>query len=130
MDYKNMNYKNYFKIIMIFLAVLVIGVVISCLSNDSAKEVRILYVSQDEIIDLEKERLELVGNKANMQLFDGRPDHAIELIELFAADYQDEKAGNIVVFSRGPVSGNKVKSISEELHKKVIKELNEMVANK
>lgn len=125
---ENKDYKNYFKIIAIFLIGLVIGVLMSRLSNDSLKEMRILYVSQDEIIDLEKERLQSISDKDNVQLFDGKVEQAIELIELFAADYDD--AGNRVVFSRGPVSGDRVKSISKELHEKVIKELNEIVVNK
>lgn len=131
-NYKNnKDYKNYFKIIGIFLAGFVIGaLMVSQSISNSAKDMKILYVSQDEIIDLEKERLQSLGNKENVQLFFGQPDHAIGLIELFAAEYENEANGNIVVFSRGPVSGSKVKSISEELHKKVIKELDAMVVGK
>lgn len=131
-NYKNnKDYKNYFKIIGIFLAGFVIGaLMVSQSINDSVKDMKILYVSQDEIIDLEKERLQSLGNKENVQLFFGQPDHAIGLIELFATEYENEANGNIVVFSRGSVSGNKVKSISKGLHKKVIKELDAMIVGK
>jgi len=77
----------------------------------------ISYISQDELIQLEHERIRN-QDITDQQLFFGKLDEAIKLIEQIA----NEKAGsnNRVVFSQGIVSGNKVKSISHEVHKELI----------
>ena len=77
----------------------------------------ISYISQDELIQLEHERIRN-QDLTDQQLFFGKLDEVIKLIEQIA----NEKAGsnNRVVFSQGIVSGNKVKSISHEVHKELV----------
>lgn len=117
MEMKTNNHAQYYlKLISFLLLGCVVGYFIKSLATN-ANTFDISYISQDELIQLEHER---IANKdiSNQQLFFGKLDETIKLIEQIA----NEKAGsnNRVVFSQGIVSGNKVKSISHEVHKELV----------
>ena len=85
----------------------------------SNKQVPIYYISQEEILGLEKKRLSDQGDS----LFYGRPSEVFPYIERFVKDY--EKQGNQLVLSRGEVVGNNVVSVSKEVHSKIVEKLKE-----
>lgn len=79
------------------------------------------YISQDELIQLERERIRN-QDIADRQLFFGKLDEAIKFIEQIANEKISNR--NRVVFSQGIVSGDGVKSISNEVHEELISRLN------
>lgn len=115
MKVNNKN-KHYLKILIFLLSGFVIGY-FSKSQATNANTFDIYYISQDELIQLEHERIRN-QDLTDQQLFFGKLDEAIKLIEQIA----NEKVGsnNRVVFSQGIVSGNKVKSISHEVHKELV----------
>ena len=117
----NNKKKQYFKFISCLLLGFVIGYFIKSQAVN-ANSFDISYISQDELIQLENDR---ISNQdiADRQLFFGKLDEAIKLIEQIANEKTSH--GNRVVFSQGIVSGNKVKSISNEIHKELISRLNQ-----
>jgi len=118
MKVNNKN-KHYLKILIFLLSGFIIGY-FSKNQATNANTFDIYYISQDELIQLEHERIRN-QNISNQQLFLGKLDEAIRLIDQIA----NEKSSiqNRVVFSHGTVSGNKVKSISGEVHKELIAKL-------
>ncbi len=115
----NNKKKHYLKIIICLLLGFAIGYFIKS-QTTNADLFDISYISQDELIQLEHERIRN-QDLTDQQLFFGKLDEVIKLIEQIA----NEKAGsnNRVVFSQGIVSGNKVKSISHEVHKELVSRL-------
>lgn len=79
------------------------------------------YVSQQEILDLEKVRVSNLADNNQKQLFFGKSSKAAEYIERIGESYRTNKTN--IVFSNDRVYGKNVKSISEEVYKKVINEL-------
>jgi len=69
---------------MLFIG-LIFGILISTLMFNS--DIEVLYISQDELIDLEKSRIELAKNSKDLELFNGKVDKAIGLIEDIAKSY-------------------------------------------
>lgn len=108
-------------IICFLLLVIVVGLLIIRFLDNPSSKTRVLYVSQDEIISYEKERLERLTDETKIQLFNGRPEKAASLIEDIAGSFEDEN--NKVVFSRGFVSGQDVSSISQDVHTILIQRL-------
>ena len=98
---------------------LVFGILISLYMHCGDYE--ILYISQDELIELEKHRLEEKVDSKDLELFYGEVAKSISLIEEIAKTY--ESSSRRVVFSRGPVNGNNVRSISKEVHTKLLEAL-------
>jgi hypothetical protein len=114
-------------------------------SSQSQEEVAVYYISQDEILKLEKMRIE-GGETSKRSLFFGKPKYAIQLIERFKSEIEQEwngsknrdkyqigkvtnKAGkeigrNIVLISEGKIFGKNTKSISRQVHKEIVEELN------
>lgn len=87
------------------------------------KEISITYISQDELLELEKARL--VGEKAsNRQLFFGTPEKAIKIIEVIQES--KSKDNNIVLLSEKAIYGSRVKSISKEVHAEVLRLLKDL----
>ena len=85
-----------------------------------ADKVKILYVSKEEIMEYEnarvkKEKLE------ERQLFYGEVGKAVELVSLLPKTYQARNTK--VIYSMSAVTGKDVKSISKEIHQRVIREL-------
>jgi len=80
-------------------------------------EVKVSYISQSELLELEKQRLQ-GENTGKKQLFLGYPKEAIEFIERSKKD--KETRNNIVLISEKKIYGKKVHSISKEVHKEMI----------
>ncbi len=114
-------------ILLYVIAVIVggiIGGVISWLVTSKfvniAQQCKIVYVSQDEIIELENNRIkqELLEKR---QMFFGEVTEALNLVTKLPKSYRNRTTK--VVYSMGLVSGNNVRSISKEVHQQVIEEL-------
>ena len=84
------------------------------------KNLQVVYISQKEILELEKIRIEKEPS-GKKQLFFGNPEKAIEYIE--AKEKQMQKSGVLVLLVDSKIYGNNVRSKSAEVHKKIIEEL-------
>lgn len=104
---------------------LVVGVIVSIFSFYAGglwrqKNLQVVYISQREILELEKQRIAKEPN-GNKQLFFGNPEKAIEYIE--AIEKQMQKGGTLVLLVDGKIYGSNVHSASSEVHKKITWEL-------
>jgi hypothetical protein len=81
----------------------------------------ILYVSQQEILLSEQERVKATAIE-HRELFYGKVDEAARLAISLAKGF-GAKAGVRVVYSEGPVVGENVHSISVQVHKQIIDRL-------
>lgn len=86
----------------------------------ASEEKHVLYVSQEEILDLERKRIE-GEDLQNRKMFLGKPSKAAMLIQEFGDSYKDNK--NLVVYSVGKVAGSDAESLSEKVYNLVIEEL-------
>jgi hypothetical protein len=107
------------------LIALVIALILSGLSFYAGgwwrqKNLQVAYISQREILELEKARIaqEPSGKK---QLFFGTPEKAIEYIE--QAEQQMQTSGTLVLLVDSKIYGSNVRSVSAEVHKKITEEL-------
>ena len=80
----------------------------------------ILYVAEDELMNLETERVQN-DDPSTRQLFFGEIEKAVALAITLPKSYQNGK--NLVVYSISSVKGENVRSISREIHTKIISEL-------
>ena len=87
------------------------------------KNMQISYISQGEILALEKERLSNQNIK-DRQLFFGKPEKAIEHIEQIQKDMRRENGGNILL-TDSKIYGSNVTSVSKEVHLQIIERLSE-----
>lgn len=124
MDIRDINIKDnnrsYTTIQMLtcFVIGLIVGKIV--FSNTySNMQSPIYYISQEEILNLEKGRVSNQGET----LFFGKTSEVFNYIESFVQDY--EKQGNQVVLSKGEIVGNNVVSLSEEVHLKILETLKE-----
>lgn len=85
-----------------------------------SNNLRFEYISQGEILALEKERVQ-AQNIKDRQLFFGKPDEAIKHIEQIQKDLS--KNGVIILLTDSKIYGNNVTSISKEVHKKIVDRL-------
>jgi hypothetical protein len=81
---------------------------------------RILYVAEDELVALERDRVK-DDNPSTRQLFFGKIEKAVSLAVTLPKSY--ESPTSIVVYSASIVRGENVRSISSEIHSKIISEL-------
>lgn len=84
------------------------------------QEITISYISQSELMELEKTRLQ-AQDLPNRQLFLGQPEKAIRLIEELQAKMTNNH--NIVLISEKTIYGKRIKSISQEVHKEILNSL-------
>jgi hypothetical protein len=84
------------------------------------QEITISYISQSELMELEKARLQ-AQDLSNRQLFLGEPEKAIKLIEELQA--QRTNNHNIVLISEKTIYGTRIKSISQEVHSQILNSL-------
>lgn len=117
---------SYINILFIFCTGVFSGWGFSELFINHTKNVQILYLSQDEIIELEKARVKIDNTETG--LFYGKIEEAIILIEKEANKQKDKN--NRIIFSRGAVSGQGVKSISKQVYHKVLAELQKEILPK
>lgn len=118
------------KQILALLMSMILGISIGWLGfllfGDLATNSKVFYVSQKEILNLEKERLrlEVTTNKEQKQqnLFFGQINQAIELIKSEAKKYQDKRIRVIFIADKF-IAGEGVMSISRQVHRRVIENL-------
>ncbi|WP_375331698.1 hypothetical protein [Candidatus Tisiphia endosymbiont of Temnostethus pusillus] len=127
------------KQIVVLLVSILLGVGIGWLGflllGDIGSQCKIMYVSQKEILKLEKERVskELEEAKINQQpkendLFFGHINQAIELINEEAQKYKDKRTK--VIFATDEfITGEGVISISRQVHQNVIENLAKLISN-
>jgi hypothetical protein len=132
------------KQIVVLLVSILLGVGIGWLGfllfGDIGNQCKIMYVSQKEILKLEKERVskELKEAKINQQqknqqtkesnLFFGQINQAIELINEEAQKYKDKRTK--VIFAADEfITGEEVISISRQVHQNVIENLAKLISN-
>ena len=84
------------------------------------QEITINYISQSELMELEKVRLQ-AQDLPNRQLFLGQPEKAIRLIEELQAKRTNNH--NIVLISEKTIYGKGLKSISQEIHTEILNSL-------
>ncbi|MCC8416930.1 MAG: hypothetical protein LN575_06365, partial [Rickettsia endosymbiont of Gnoriste bilineata] len=80
----------------------------------------ILYVAEDELMRLEQDRVKN-EHLEDRQLFFGQIDKAVNLAVSLPKSYQNSTTK--VIYSMGSVKGKNVRSISKEIHSKIIEEL-------
>jgi len=90
-----------------------------CGANDNY---HILYVAEDELMSLENDRVKN-DDPSTRQLFFGEIEKAVSLAVSLPKAYQNHK--NLVVYSMSSVRGENVRSISKEIHTRIISELQE-----
>lgn len=114
--------KNYDRsiwyVLMGVLAGLLISKSLSILNRVDIDEIKIYYVAQNEILDLEKIRISKINANDDKQLFLGRSERAADLIEEVAKKYEGKDSR--VIFSENKVYGKGVKSISNDVYEEVI----------
>ncbi|PCI01064.1 MAG: hypothetical protein COB76_02180 [Alphaproteobacteria bacterium] len=86
----------------------------------STKNMKIMYISQSEILALEKERIS-VQSANTRQLFFGKPKEAITHIEQIQKSMT--KNGTIILLADRKIYGNNVTSVSKQVHEKMIEML-------
>lgn len=93
----------------------------------SSNDWHILYVAEDELMSLENARVEN-DQPEDRQLFFGQIDKAVNLAVSLPKSSQNRTTK--VVYSISSVKGKNVRSISKEIHGKIIAELTqELVQN-
>ena len=117
-EYIKENNKNYAALIMIvcFISGLIAGKIYASVSY-SNKQNPIYYISQEEILGLEKKRISDQGEA----LFYGKTSEIFGHIESFIRAY--EAKGNQVVLSKGEIVGNNVVSLSKDVHLEILEKL-------
>ncbi|WP_375319166.1 hypothetical protein [Candidatus Tisiphia endosymbiont of Oplodontha viridula] len=128
----NVGYNNEFnkKQILVLLMFTILGISIGWLGfllfGDIGDQCKIIYVSQKEILRLEKERISQQPKEKN--LFFGKINQAIELINSEAQKYKDKRSKVIFVIDNF-ITGEGTLSISKQVHQNVIDNLAKLLAN-
>lgn len=118
------------KQIVVLLMFTILGVSMGWLGfllfGDIGNQCKIIYVSQKEILRLEKERINEQPKEKN--LFFGKINQAIELINSEAQKYKDKRSK--VVFVVGDfITGEGTASISKQVHQNIIEHLTKLLGN-
>lgn len=114
-------------LMFISFTVAVTGISFFAGSRHAAKNIQVLYISQAELLSIEKTRIE-DESLTNKQLFFGKPDKAIKYIE--QAQNQMNKNGVLVLLTDSKIYGRNVRSISKEVHEEIIKNLAQVTERK
>ena len=105
-----------------------IGLLIGTLYTSTLqKTCNVLYVSQEEIMELKQERIK-GEDLTNRQMFFDNIDEAVRLATSLPKAYENRTTR--VVYSMGSVSGENVHSISKEIHQEIIRLLAKKEDNK
>ena len=122
------KYLNQRHIFIIAVVVLILGIGIGYRIfykfGPISRNCYIEYISQDELINLEKKRIEHEGGEQDnyqQNLFFGKNKEATELMAKLAGARQ--RRNTKVLFTSGSIKSDNVRSISKEIHELVIKEL-------
>ena len=132
-DTDNNKFSN--RQVLVLLMIVILGALVGWLGfllfGDLAGSSKILYVSQKEILKLEKERIhqESVHEQQKQQnLFFGQINQAIELIKSEAQQYKDKRT-KIIFVTDELITGEDVMSISRQVHEGVIEYLVKLTNN-
>lgn len=107
-------------IIFVTFTAILIGISFFAGSRYAVKNMQVLYISQAEILNIEKARI--ANNPASdKQLFFGKPEMAIKYIE--QVQNQMSKNTRLVLLTDSKIYGRNVRSISKEVHEDIIKNL-------
>lgn len=111
------------KILVIVTAVIIgacLGLTIAGQFGLNSNDWHILYVAEDELMNLENDRVKN-DHPEHRQLFFGQIDRAVNLAVSLPKSYQNRMTK--VVYSMSSVKGKNVRSISAEVHQQIIQEL-------
>lgn len=115
----------YFKrSILHFIVFLIVGLLIGSMLTlkyaDHAGRSHVVYIAREELLNLEKERIRASGEK---DLFFGMIGNELQkLIEETVMAYKSRQV-KIIYSSYGGITGSDVRSISGEVHAKIIQTL-------
>ena len=115
----------YFKrSILHFIVFLIVGLVLGSMLTlkyaDHAGRSHVVYIAREELLNLEKERIRASGEK---DLFFGMIGNELQkLIEETVMTHKNRRV-KIIYSSYGGITGSDVRSISGEVHAKIIQTL-------
>ena len=107
-------------IMFITLTAILTGISFFIGSRYGIKNMKVLYISQAEILNIEKARI-ASNPTSEKQLFFGKPETAIKYIE--QVQNQLSKNTRLVLLTDSKIYGRNVRSISKEVHEDIIKNL-------
>jgi len=129
--------------ILLLTSTLVIGMITGWLGfilfGDFASNTTIVYVSAKEVLKLEKERIENSYKESAQsndegkdtqinRVFYGYPDQALKLIEKLAKGLTTRQS-KVIFVNENAVRGDLVKSVSKDVHAKVLKIIDRKLKN-
>ncbi len=89
-------------------------------SRYATNNMQILYISQTELLNIEKARI-AKQPATDKQLFFGKPQLAIKYVEQI--QNRMSKNGSIILLADSKIYGSNVRSVSKETHDMIIKNL-------
>jgi hypothetical protein len=111
---------NILHFVLFLISGLVLGSMLTLKYADHAGRSEIVFIAREELLNLEKERIKNTGEK---DLFFGMMGAGLQkLIEESVMSYKGNKV-KILYSSYGGIVGEDVRSISKEVHAKIIKTL-------
>ena len=114
MDFRR---KNILHFIVFLIVGLVLGSMLTLKYADHAGRSHVVYIAREELLNLEKERIRASGEK---DLFFGMIGNELQkLIEETVMAYKSRQV-KIIYSSYGGITGSDVRSISGEVHAKII----------
>ena len=117
MDFRR---KNILHFIVFLIVGLVLGSMLTLKYADHAGRSHVVYIAREELLNLEKERIRASGEK---DLFFGMIGNELQkLIEETVMAYKSRQV-KIIYSSYGGITGSDVRSISGEVHAKIIQTL-------
>ena len=117
MDFRR---KNILHFIVFLISGLLIGSMLTLKYADHAGRSHVVYIAREELLNLEKERIRASGEK---DLFFGMIGNELQkLIEETVMAYKSRRV-KIIYSSYGGITGSDVRSISGEVHAKIIQTL-------
>ena len=117
MDFRR---KNILHFIVFLISGLLIGSMLTLKYADHAGRSHVVYIAREELLNLEKERIRASGEK---DLFFGMIGNELQkLIEETVMAYKSRQV-KIIYSSYGGITGSDVRSISGEVHAKIIQTL-------
>jgi hypothetical protein len=112
--------KNILHFIVFLIVGLLIGSMFTLKYADHAGRSHVVYIAREELLNLEKERIRESGEK---DLFFGMIGNELQkLIEETVMAYKSRQV-KIIYSSYGGITGSDVRSISGEVHAKIIQTL-------
>ena len=112
--------RNILHFIVFLIVGLLIGSMLTLKYADHAGRSHVVYIAREELLNLEKERIRASGEK---DLFFGMIGNELQkLIEETVMTYKNRRV-KIIYSSYGGIVGRDVRSISGEVHAKIIQTL-------